>query len=237
MRVTLGALAPLADIGTLTVGAGTPRKLQGDVRFALHPALDGTLTTGGVPRGVYKMTVFPASATAKDAVTTTTLDLSAGSLGPLAVALAPKVMLKGKLLPAAEAWGVRLVALDDGGLPVEAEADAGRDGAFAIAVSPLRRYFLRARPRPDQALARVSFPVVTVASADVVVQDRAMPAALLYAGRVVDPSLQGVGTALVQAYCLATTPGCTDATVPVAETVTRSDGTFQLMLPDPDGTP
>ena len=64
-----------------------------------------------------------------------------------------------------------------------------------------------------------------------------MPAALLYAGRVVDPNLQGVGTALVQAYCWASAPGCVDAKTPVAETVTRSDGTFQLMLPDPDGTP
>ena len=79
--------------------------------------------------------------------------------------------------------------------------------------------------------------MISVANADLVGQNHSMPPALLYAGRVVDPSLQGVGTALVQAFCEASdVVGCADPTVPVAETVTRSDGTFQLMLPDPGGT-
>jgi hypothetical protein len=236
-RATLVAMTPLADVGTLTVGGGAPRTLTGDVRFSLHPAADGSLTTGGVPRGVYLLTVFPSSATTSDGVTAATLNLSLGNVGPLDVRLAQKVMLSGKLLPAVEAEGVRLVALDEGGLPVVSEGDAGPGGAFQILVSPERRYALRAIPRADQALARATFPVVPVADAPLVLQDRSMPAALLYGGRVVDPSLQGVGTALVQAFCEASAAGCADPTTPVAETVTRSDGTFQLMLPDPDGTP
>jgi hypothetical protein len=236
-RITLAAAAPLAGIGTLAVGGDAPRALAGDVRFSLHAGADGTVSTGGVPRGSYRLTVFPATATTGDAVTATTLDLSAGSAGPVPLVLASKVMLKGKLLPAMEAAGVKLIALDDGGLPIVAQADADETGSFALAVSPQRSYFLRALPRPDQALARASFPVVTVGNAALVVQDRSMPPAVLFAGRVVDPSVQGVGSALVQAFCVTTAPGCADPTVPVAETVTRSDGTFQLMLPDPDGTP
>jgi hypothetical protein len=236
-RVSLSAVAPLANVGTLTIGAEAPRPLAGDVRFSLHPAADGTVATGGVPPGQYELTVFPAAATTSDGVTKAILDLSKGSVGPMPMTLAKKVMLTGKLMPAAEAWGTTLVAVDVSGLPIVSQGDAGPDGSFALAVSPRRQYQLRALPRPDQVLARASFPVVTVTDAAPAGQSYAMPPALLYAGRVVDPNLQGVATALVQAYCFATAPGCTDPTVPVAETVTRSDGTFELMLPDPDGTP
>jgi hypothetical protein len=236
-RITLAATAPLANVGTLAVGGAASEAMTGTVRFALHPATDGTVTTGGVPRGLYVLTVFPASATASDGVTTTMLDLTAGDVGPLSVSLSQKVMLKGRLLPTNLADGAQIVALDEGGLPVVSRGTAGPGGLFEISVSPLRSYVLDALPGPDQSLARASFPVVAVADADVTLQDRSMPAALLYAGRVVDPSLQGVGTALVQAFCETTSAGCTDLATPVAETVTRSDGTFQLMLPDPDGTP
>ncbi|HVX97418.1 MAG TPA: carboxypeptidase-like regulatory domain-containing protein [Polyangia bacterium] len=233
-RVTL--TATLADVGTIAMGAGAPRSLAGSVHFSLHPAPDGTVTTGGVPRGKYQLTVFPAKADASDAVTTSDVDLQAGSAGPLAVKLAQKVMLTGRLLPAEAAAGAHLFALDAGGLPIEAEGDAGPDGAFALAVSPGRSYRLRALPRVGATLANATFPPFAVSNAAPPVQDRTMPPALLYAGRVVDPSLQGVGAALVQAFCRAADSGC-DPAVPVAETVTRSDGTFRLMLPDPDGTP
>jgi hypothetical protein len=238
-RVTLSAMMPggLADVGTIAMGAGAPRKLQGNVHFSLHAAADGTVTTGGVPRGLYQLTVFPASSTSSDAVTMSVVDLQAGSAGPLAVKLAAKVMLTGKLLPGDAAAGARLFAIDAAGLPIEAEGDAATDGSFALSVSPFRSYLLRALPRAGSTLASASFPSVDVKNAAMPIPDRKMPPALLYAGRVVDPSLQGVGAGLVQAFCRATAPGCTDPAVPVAETVTRSDGTFQLMLPDPDGTP
>jgi hypothetical protein len=238
-RVTLHALpdARLDGVATLTVGAGAPRPMTGDVRLTLHPDGTGMINTGGLPRGQYQLTVFPATSSSHDGVTTKTLDLTNGNVGPLALPLAQKVMLTGTLLPAAAA-GVHVVALDDGGLPIVEQSDAVEGGVFAIPVSPNRIYALRAVPRPDQTLARMSFPVVTVANTNYVVQPRTMPAALLYAGRVVNPSLQGVGTALVQVFCEASSASCVDPTTPVAETVTQSDGTFQLMLPDPDdGTP
>jgi hypothetical protein len=236
-RVSVAAATPLANVATLTVGTGAPRALAGDVHFSLHPAADGTVSTGDVPPGKYALTVFPASATSSDGVTKATLDLTQGNVAALPVSLAQKVMLTGKLLPAAASSGVLIVAQDQGGLPVAAQGDAGPDGSFALAVSPFLPYLLRALPRADQTLARASFPVVTVTDKAPPGLDYDMPPALLFAGRVVDPSLQGVSTALVQAYCIASAPGCADATVPVAETITRSDGTFQLMLPDPDGTP
>ena len=229
--------AALANVATLTVGTGAARALAGDVRFSLHPAADGTVSTGGVPPGMYDVTVFPASASTSDGVTKKTLDLTAGNVASLPLPLAQKVMLTGKLLPAKTSSGVTIVAQDKGGLPVAAQGDAGPDGSFALAVSPSFLYLLRALPRADQPLARTSFPFVNVMNAAPPSVEYEMPPALLFAGRVVDPSLQGVSTALVQAFCIGPPPGCVDPAVPVAETITRSDGTFQLMLPDPDGTP
>jgi hypothetical protein len=238
-RVTLTAPVkePLMGIATIAVGAAAPRAMTSNARLTLHPQADGTLSTGSLPRGRYVMTVFPSSADTRDGVTTADVDLSAGDLTSMALQLAEKVVLKGRLGPMGVTSGVRVIALDEGGLPVVAEGDTDEGGLFQIPVSPNRRYALRALPRPDQLLARASFPAVTVMTAPFDVQDRNMPTALLYAGRVVDPSLQGVGTALVQAFCEVAGPGCDDPTVPVAETVTRTDGTFQLMLPDPDGAP
>jgi hypothetical protein len=235
-RVTLSAAEPLMNVATIAVGGAAPQPMKSDVHLTLHPDGAGAVSTGALPRGKYKMTVFPALATNMDGVTTTTLDLTAGDLAPTILSLEQKVMMKGRLGPK-EATGVRVFALDDTGLPVVAEDDADATGVFQIPVSRNRSYALHALPRPFQPLARASFPHVAVAADNVVVQDHTMPPALLYSGRVVDPFLQGLGTALVQAFCEASGPGCTDPTVPVAETVTRTDGTFELMLPDPDGTP
>src|SRR5262249_8762290 len=79
-RVSVSAATPLANVATVTVGAGAPRALAGDVRFSLQPAADGTVSTGGVPPGQYGLTVFPASADSSDAVTKATLDLTKGSV-------------------------------------------------------------------------------------------------------------------------------------------------------------
>jgi hypothetical protein len=228
---------PLANVATIAVGGAGPQAMDSNVHFTLHPDATGLVSTGAVPRGSYQMTVFPASADTNDGVTTMTLDMNAGDLPKTTLKLAQKVQLIGHLGPKDSAAGVRVIAQDAGGLPVVAQGDTGADGVFKFAVSRDRTYALRALPRPFQALARASFPTVTVKDVDQPVQDHMMPPALLYAGRVVDPSLQGLGTALVQAFCAAGTAGCVDATVPVAETVTRTDGTFELMLPDPDGTP
>jgi hypothetical protein len=238
-RISLSLRDPtilLPDVATLTIGAGPPLSLGGDVRRSLHPATDGTVSTGGVPPSNYVMTVFPASAMSTDAVTTMPLDLTTPPTQPMPMSLSKKVTLMGRLLPAAEAWGTQLVALDADGLPIVSQGSVAADGSFALAVSPGRSYQLQAVPGPDQALARASFSTTEVPAGGLAGQDHDMPAALLFAGRVVDPSLQGVGTALVQAFCLASA-ACEYPSVPVAETITRSDGTFQLMLPDPGGTP
>jgi hypothetical protein len=243
-RVTLQSAAPVDPAATLSVGAGgPPLAMSGLVRASFTPASGGQVVADGLPRAAYVVTVYPGDASTEDALTVATVDLSQAKS---TVTLARKVMMHGKLLPAASAGGARVLAVDDGGLPVAAAADAGSDGTYAIAVSPLRSYALRALPRPDQPLARTLFPPVDVGSADVDLAARSMPSALRWSGRVLDPSVNGVGGALVQAFCTPssssseTSPlagSCADLTVPVAETVTAGDGSFELMLPDPGVAP
>jgi hypothetical protein len=242
-RVTLESAAPIDPAATLSVGAGAPTlPMAGVVRASFTPATGGQVVADGLPRAAYLMTVYPGDASTKDALTVATVDLSQAKS---TVPLARKVMVHGKLLPTASAGGARVLAVDDGGLPVAVAADAASDGTYAISVSPLRSYALRAVPRPDQPLARTLFPPVDVGSADVDLAARSMPSALRWSGRVLDPSVNGVGGALVQAFCtaasaVATAPlagSCGDLTVPVAEAVTAGDGSFELMLPDPGVAP
>ena len=44
---------------------------------------------------------------------------------------------------------------------------------------------------------------------------------------------QVLGGTFVQAFSVTTSLRCLDATFPLAETVARPDGTFDLVLPDP----
>ncbi len=62
-----------------------------------------------------------------------------------------------------------------------------------------------------------------------------LPVAHLVPGTVTAETGAPVGGALVQAFCPITSPKCLDATFPLAEAITRADGTFQLTLPDPPG--
>jgi hypothetical protein len=238
-RVVLDTAAPLAAAGWLSSApGGAPQAMAGQVRVTTAPDAAGLVVVDGLPRATYRMTTYPADAGTSDALTVAAVDLGAG---PTSIALASKVMVRGRLLPEAAAAGARVLAVDDDGLPAAVAADAGAGGLYALPVSPERRYTLRALPRPEQALARAIFPPVEVADTDLDLDARSMPPGLLYAGKLVDPSIVGVGGALVQAFCAAVPSSlagaCADPTTPVAEAVTTSDGSFVLMLPDPGVAP
>jgi hypothetical protein len=245
-RVTLEEAVPLAGAASLDMGGGGPALLMSArVRGELGPATSGmgavTVDLGTLPPAPYRLTVYPADGSTSDAVTMTPVDLSGGSLASAQVSLAGKVAVRGKLLPptllsANLVAGVEMLATDTQGLPIVGSQAAAADGTFAILVSPLRTYALQALPAPGQPLARALFPVVSVANVDVDVPDQDMPPGLLFTGTVVDSGPAPVASARVQVFCVAGASGCTDATVPLAETVTRSDGSFQLVLPDPGTT-
>jgi hypothetical protein len=250
VRVVVESAAPLLNVATVTFG-GSPQMASVRFRAELTPHADGanpgaaTVTIAGMPAAHYRATVFPAAAAAGvDAVTVADIDLSlsAGGSFSQAIALKPKVALTGKLIPEGLAAGVRVTALDVGGdFPIAVGGDAQADGAFSLPVSPERTYSVRAQPGSGQLLARAIFASVKVSAIGAALGSNTMPAALLYSGTVVDDALQPLNGALViQVFCLpvaADDPRCPDPEAPLAETATRSDGFFRLLLPDPGVAP
>ncbi|HEY8925693.1 MAG TPA: hypothetical protein VIU64_15000, partial [Polyangia bacterium] len=56
-------------------------------------------------------------------------------------------------------------------------------------------------------------------------------------GTVKDAEGAPVGQAFIQIFCVSSVSSCVDPTLSLVEVTTRSDGTFDLLLPDPDATP
>ena len=244
--VVVESAAPLLNVATVTFGAGGSRAAAVLFRGVRAPVIDGatgraSVSIAGLPPAHYRATVFPAATGGTDAVSVADdIDMTVTTAVTHAVTLGTKVALAGRLVPATQAAGVQLTALDVAGdLPIAIAGVTQTGGAFSLAVSAGRTYRLRAQPAaaPGQPLARAIFAPVAVGAAGAVLADRQMPAALLYAGTVVDQSLQGIGGALVQVFCLDSSGDCIDPEAPLAEGVTRSDGFFRLVLPDPGADP
>jgi hypothetical protein len=245
-RVVVESMAPLLSVATVTFGAGGERAAQVRYRAERPPVIDGasgraSVSIAGLPPAHYRATVFPVSTAATDAVTVADdIDLTAATPVTRTISLGTKVALAGRLVPAAQTAGVQLTALDVAGdLPIAIGGQTQTGGAFTLAVSAGRTYRLRAQPgsAPGPALARAIFAPIAVGAAGAVLADRQMPSALIYGGTIVDQFLQGLGGTLVQAFCLASAGDCVDPEAPLAEAVTRNDGFFQLLLPDPGVAP
>ncbi|MES1172093.1 MAG: carboxypeptidase-like regulatory domain-containing protein [Bacteroidota bacterium] len=234
------AMVEIAGGGTTTMRAATMR-----VRASLTLGTNGAAQTGALPRGHYRATVFAASA-APTAATVTTLadiDATAGDANG-AMTMAQPVAITGTLQPGSSTRFARVLAIDDDAplalapdavTPFLTEADD--TGGFLLRVNPSRLYRLIVEPPPGGAFARVMLPSVPVSGAPVVVPAHALPAALLYGGRVLGPHLEPIAGTLVSAFCVAGSPGCVDSTRPIAEGVTGGDGAFRLTLPDPGFAP
>jgi hypothetical protein len=233
-RMVVTSQAPLAGLATLTMGT-EQRVANMRVRAELSPKTDGSVLIPALPRGHYSATVLPGSATGPDAITTVTeLDLTIDDGVAPTISLLRKVRLSGKLLPDPLAGDTPVTAIDlVGDFPVAIPGTADSRGAWSLLVNPARQYTLRAQPQPGRMLARSIFGPVAVQGADLAVADQRMPTALLHSGTLVDHVLQGLGGASIQVYCLMGAAGCADPETPIAETVTWSDGHFDLLLPDP----
>ena len=233
-RMVVISTPPLAGQATLTVGT-QQQAASIRVRAELSPKIDGTLSIPDLPRAHYSATLLPASATGSDAITTVAdLDLTVDQAVAPTISLRRKVRLTGKLLPDPLAGDTPVTAIDlRGDFPIAIPGAADSAGAWLLMVNPDRQYTLRAQPKPGGMLARSIFGPVAVQGADLAVADQRLPPALLYSGTLVDHALQGLGGATIQVYCLTGLAGCADPDTPIAEAITRSDGHFDLFLPDP----
>jgi hypothetical protein len=241
-RVQVTSKAPTGPVGTLTAqpAGGTPVTLRATGNTDIEVVTDATGTAAftALPIGAYTMMIIPAPSTGTPtasslAITTTTVTLAAGGL-TRNVTLSTKSTLNGTLLPLSDSPGTQVIAIDHSvtaqGAVVSTTVAA--DGTYQLFVDPGRSYELLAQPLPGSARGRAVLST-GVSDATPTIAAATLPIAHPVHGTITGSTSSSIGGTLVQVFCAATSSRCLDATFPLAETVARADGSFDLLLPDP----
>lgn len=238
-RVRIELDSPLADVGAFVVSPtsamASTHRATGTVRATAGLEALGTVEFAKVPRGRYRATLIPADADNLSALTTTTLDLSAGDIAGRELRFVEKVAIRGQITPIGTTAGVRILAFPLAADPPRpaATAEVKTDGSYELKVDPGRTYTLVADPGIDKLLARGQLGAVEVGSSTVSMPERRLPSALVYEGRVMVASQPPVAGVVLQVFCLIPSADCPDPSIPLAETVSDGSGRFRLLLPDP----
>jgi hypothetical protein len=96
-------------------------------------------------------------------------------------------------------------------------------------LSPGRTYELIAEPPGGKRWQRVALARAAMASSGAT-WSHSLPGALSWSGSVTGAG-RAVAGAVVQVFCVAPPASCVDSTIPLAEGVSRADGTIALTLP------
>ena len=140
------------------------------------------------------------------------------------------------LLPITDSPGTQVTAIDRSvtapGTVVS--ATVGADGTYQLFVDPGRSYELLAQPPAGVARGRAIL-ASSVSDATPTIATATLPIVHPTSGQDLGTNGAGIGGVLMQVFCPSTSTKCLDATFPLAEAVTRSDGSFVLLLPDPPG--
>jgi hypothetical protein len=241
VRIESEAELPAKEVGTVVVRAsgaaantGTTLFPTGVVRADLAVDAFGIARFASLPVGRYKVTAVPPASLPGTVLTTAFVTLTAAGL-IAKVPLSRPVLLSGTLLPNdnSRTSGVRVIARDQStGIVAEVtSAVVGDQGGYTLSVAPGRQYQLVADPPAGRGLARTvlgSGDPVLVGSNDTVADTFTVGGAVSFTGTVRSDG-RTVGGAVVQVFC-AGFP-CLDPASPVAEAVTRGDGTFVVSLP------
>jgi len=243
-RVRATSQAAPGPVGTLVArpagGSAVTLDATGSTDVEAVTDATGTAVFSALPVGAYAVTIIPASITgaasaSTPAITTTTVTLAAGGLART-LTLATKSTLGGTLLPLSDSPGTQVTAIDQSATApgTVVSATVAADGTYQLMVDPGRSYELLAQPPAGSARGRAVL-ASAVSDATPAIATATLPIAHFVEGTVSGDTGAAIGGALVQAFCPSTSPRCLDATFPLAEAITRSNGTFQLMLPDPPG--
>lgn len=191
-----------------------------------------------LPVGGYVVTVVPASTSgapsaSTPAITATTVMLAAGGLSR-DVTLATKSTISGMLLPVTDSPGTQVTAIDRSATAPGAVVSAivGANGAYQLFVDPGHSYELLAQPAAGVSRGRAILSS-SVSDATPTVATATLPTVHPMSGKILGTNGGGAGGVLMQVFCPSTSTKCLDATFPLGEAVTRADGSFALLLPDP----
>jgi hypothetical protein len=238
-RVRATSQGTPGPVGTVLAqpAIGSPAMLHptGNTDVEVVTDSTGTATFTALPIGSYTVTVIPvptgaALSPSSLAITSTTVLLATGG-SARSLILSTKSTLTGMLLPLSDSPGTRITAVDRSPATAGAvvSATVGADGIYRLFVDPGHSYEVLAAPSSTRGRA--------VLWASVSDNRPALDPVTLPVGHAVQGQVTFQGTAeggaLVQAFCPVSSPRCLDATFPLAETIARADGTFELILPDP----
>jgi hypothetical protein len=239
-RVRLTSNKDVPNVGVLTskssAGPDITISASGSINQEMVSDANGTASFGNLPMSPYDIVVVPPSGSA-GAITSVALPtLPVG--GTSTVKLGRKVSLTGTLVSpggAASVAGASITAVDKtgdvAGAVVAATADAA--GAFKLQVDPNRTYQLLIQPLAGQALGRMVVGNVDVKDVDTSLTNTIMlPPGVTFTGTVSGGN-SNVGGAFLQVFCVPSATWCPDGTVSLAEGMTKPDGSFSFILPNP----
>ena len=238
VRLEGGDSIPVAGTLIYTPPSGAPitRSVPGYVRVNGQVAADGSTSLPRVPPGSYRLVITPADGDRLSGLTTIPLEVPAAGVSGQAVRLAARVKLRGRLLPAQTAAGVRVYAApkeQDPPRPV-ASATVAADGSYQVDVDPARSYVVWVDPGLDKNLARSQLAIVDAGAAGADVPDRNLTKALRFSGFLrAEAAGTPIANGVIQVFCDVATASCLDPTIPLSEGVSDSKGGFLLSLPDP----
>jgi hypothetical protein len=227
----------IAQAGSLAAGKA---KLAAEGRLDLVALAgsDGAVTFPRLPRARYRVTVAPPDSDSVSAVADAVVDLSGGD-SSRSINLGRRVPLRGRLFPAGDAAGMRVVAALAATDPLRplrpsVSSTVGPDGTYEVPVDPGRDYLVWLEPPAGSRMPRVVVGRVPASAAGGAAPDHTLARGLTVdALLTVDAKLAEVPGALLQVLCIPDAPDCFDATVPLAEAVSGTGGRAQLVLPDP----
>jgi hypothetical protein len=233
-RVRADATGDLSSVGMLTVAApgvlaDAHLTATGSAEADAITDAQGLAHLGRLPTGSYHITAAPPAGMSA-AVTMSDVTLPAAGLAA-AVPLAALVAVTGTLTPLGPTAGASVTALDQGVLASSTlpTAVAAADGTYTLMLSPGRSYELLVQPAQGQALGAGVLSVVTPGTSAGARSD-VVPAGLTWSG-VVTGAGRPVAGALVEVFCGKAGASCVDASIAVAQGMTRADGTLSLLLP------
>jgi len=241
-RVRATSQAQPARVGQLLVhpAGGSPVTLPaiGNTDVEVLTDANSTAAFAALPLGAYVVTVVPAATSAAPtartpAITTTTLTLTS-AVRSSDVMLSGKSTLNGTLLPISDSPGTQVTAIDRSATApgTAVSATVGTDGKYQLFIDPGRNYELLAQPPAGVLRGRVIL-ASSVSEVTPTLPTVTLPIVHPASGTILGANGAGAGGVLMQVFCPSTSTKCLDATFPLAETLTRADGSFLLLLPDP----